>query len=276
MKYLTLPLLFVAILLVSCNKETPIENLDKPQIKNKCRVISVTAFNDLDKKGVTATISYDDLQNLTGIASTQDSSFTSFSVVYATNLITLKTKYYGDWTYVLDDKKRIIRANTFRGYYKYQFTYNSAGFLDEVILDEDSNIQTKYTLFYKDGNISKITGVTPYYNSNSITEFTYDNNPATTLPGGTDPIKYMQIREVLPGFFGNVSKNQVVKVNEVTNNTLTKEIYTNVYSFVYLRDSEQKIINFTENILQKYHNINYPEYIAYQQNGYYTLKYACD
>ncbi|TCD10864.1 hypothetical protein EZ449_08270 [Pedobacter frigidisoli] len=197
------------LIIFSCGKQ-PLEAPDENPIpKLSCRINYVDmSYNGGDVQS--CTIGYDTDKNISRVVSTQDSAFISFSVLKSLNQIVLKTKYSGDWTYQLDDKQKVIIAHEF---YDYTFTYNADGNLSTARVVEDPTHITSYVFFYDNGNLSRIIGENSGYNTAITIDFTYDlGKTASTSVRLADPISYIGLYEVLPGFFGKVSKNKLLTV----------------------------------------------------------------
>ncbi|WP_316825657.1 hypothetical protein [Pedobacter miscanthi] len=243
MKYTFYTLLCLGTLLFSCNKS--ISEDDVKSDDKSCKIVSiqrkVVGYDGMNS----AAISYNEDNTIKSIISTSDSSFKSFTVIYAVNKVTLKTRYYGDYTYNLDSKKRVVSA-TFGEYgNKFEYLYNTDGFISEIVeVDRSSGFRTTFNLFYAKGNLIKVTFKEIYGDETTI-DFVYDEGQgAAVLLEYTDPLYYIGTYSgehyVIPGVFGETSKNlltSAISTRRSPNGYIGRE----AYSLSYKKDGEKRI-----------------------------------
>lgn len=212
-------LICLVSLFFSCSDEQfvdPLKNTDE----EKCRIVFAEMTTNPDKpKGpkdysASAVINYDDKHNLTGIVSTNDSAFRSFTTHYTPTQLTLKSKYHGDMIYKLDNAGRVAEADLYSGMYKFKLTYNAEGYLSKVSKTGPNLYDNiNYKLSYANGNLSEISGTAlDNFSTKETFECIYSNDGYTTLTSDTNPLTYIMIFDALPSFFGKVSKNLISSI----------------------------------------------------------------
>ncbi|MGN7988976.1 hypothetical protein ACTJKC_16635 [Pedobacter sp. 22226] len=273
-------LLFACLVLSSCNKE----NLQETETPNKkCKIVSANmVFNPGKKADVayyrgSAVVNYDEKNNIKNIISTQDSAFTSFSVIATPTQLTLKTKYNGDWIYKLDGLGRVIYVEFYNGSIKANLNYNTEGYISTLTkIDTYSNSQTIYTFNYSNENLVKVTGISSLGLHSETLEYTYSNDIAVDLTSNANPLYYLDIIEVIPGFFGKTSKNQLSGVKQTSLQTNSGNGYSLLYSFLYTKDSEGRIISMKLSNTHLDISPGVPNYIRGSWDSIYNFEYKCD
>ncbi|SES17460.1 hypothetical protein [Pedobacter rhizosphaerae] len=270
----------LSILFLACNKEeAPID----PENKQKtCKVTTAESnFNNGYILG-SAKVFYDQNNNIAKVESNQDTSFMSFSVVYASDKIVLKTKYQGDWTYVLDDKKRVVKASLYTrlvpsGTQNFEFTYNSSGSLSRAVVNDSYSGPIAYTFNYLDGNLSNVTGVNSYYNTEISISYKYDlTKKATELNSHLDPLFEIGLHQVLPGFFGKTSENRLMEVNKLSTNMTYKFGDRELKTYEYASNADGNITDVNINTIRSGFSAGVAEYINSRSKQNYTFGYQCD
>ncbi|MCZ4242851.1 hypothetical protein [Pedobacter punctiformis] len=280
MKHAFYYLFFAVVLFSSCNKEKlPVDETSE----KKCRIVSADMVFNPEKKTDaayytgSAIVNYDEKSNIKSIISTQDSAFRSFSVLFTATQLTLKTKYNGDWIYKLDGQGRVIYVEFYNGAIKANLAYNADGYLSSLIkTDSYSGSQMSYTFNYADGNLIKATGVNSLNGNTETLEYTYTNDIAIDLTSNANPLYYLEINEVIPGFFGKTSKNQLSSVKQTSMSKNYGSGYSFSYSFLHTRDSEGKITSMKIGTIYAEINPGVPNYIRGSWNSVYNFKYQCD
>lgn len=272
-------IIFFSILFFACNKEdSPLE----PTIKDKICKVS-TAQGDFNNGYIvgSAKVFYDQNNFLTKIESTQDTMFRSFSVVYANDKVILKTKYQGDWTYFLDDKKRVIKASIYtrqnpNGNMNFEFVYNNEGYLSKAVVNDSYTGQQVYNLTYINGNLDKIVGFSSYNTQIDIV-FKYDlDKKASLLNSRINPISKIQLPEVLAGFFGKTSINRLLETNETRTNLTYNFGGRDVEAFEYISDKDGNITEVKVNTVNSSFSLGVKEYINSRETLKYKFGYICD
>ncbi|QIL39151.1 hypothetical protein G7074_07560 [Pedobacter sp. HDW13] len=274
-------LFFAIILFTACNKDSvPEKDADNAK---KCRIISADMVFNPDKKinaayyAGSAVVNYDEKYNVKGIVSTQDSAFRSFSVITTPGQLTLRTKYNGDWIYKLDGQGRAIYVEFYNGSIRANLSYNAEGYISSLTkIDTYSNSQTVYIFNYNNENLVKIASVSSLGGHTETLEYTYNNDIAVDLTSNANPLYYLDIVEVIPGFFGKTSKNQLSGVKQTSLQTNYGSGYSVSYSFLYTKDSDGKIISMK--LINTHSEINpgVPNYVRVVWDAVYNFKYKCD
>lgn len=266
--------LLYAVFFSGCTKEAPGDEPKKDETGNiSCRI----NFADLSVNGGKAescTVNYDEAKNLSAINSTQDSFFRSFTVVKAENQILLKTKYYGNWTYNLDEKKRIVSAHT---YYDYTFLYNSEGYLSRAVVVESPTHTSTYQFIYSNGNLTKITGENSGYENEVTISYNYDlNQEAVVLVDNSDPLSYIDLGVVISGYFGKSSKNQLLAVKRVSRSKRYGFGSFEINNFTYTKDTNNQINSMGMDRIYGSISVNNEESLGFKDNLVYHFKYSCN
>lgn len=279
MKFIFYSLFVTAILFSSCNKE------EIPQTETgekKCRISSIDmVYNPerSDKSGYfkgSAIVNYDEKYNIKSVVSVQDSAYKSFSVIYTPTQLTLKTKYNGDWIYKLNNQGMINYIDLYDGGTKADIVYNTEGYISKLTrTDSYAEGSMVYSFIYTDGNLTKVTGVSTSGNRNETIEYTYTKDLAINLTSNANPLYYLEIREVIPGFFGKVSKNQLSTVKQTSINRPYGNGYVLLYNYQYTKDADNIILMKINNIYQEV-NPGLPNYVRFSVNSVYNFGYKCD
>lgn len=244
----------------------------------KCKVISLEG-NFEDRIIGVATFQYDSQNRISRINSTHDSIIRSFTVVYTTNQVTLKTKYHGDFIYDLDSLGRTIKANTYRGNLLFSFRYNADGYVDQVTESHLPQYETTYSLSYTNGNLIRIIAITPAWQTKSTYALEYADEQREFDYTLAEPLTYTGIQDVIPGLFGKMSKGRLLKVTQdseyATQPGLIYKRIVNSYS--YVDDAAGNATNVTHQYSDYDNLMNNGEYYHnFTNTTQYKLAYSCN
>ncbi|TKC58143.1 DUF4595 domain-containing protein [Pedobacter hiemivivus] len=274
-------LLFLLLFLFACSKND-LTTDPNPTTKDTCRLLSADLFDGQNKIHGSATFTYNNDGYITASTSTQDSAFTTYSATYTNNKIVLKTKYYGDYVYILDDQRRAISFEENNLPYSHvleTYTYNSDGYLDRLTRTESYGITT-YQLSYTNGNLVSAKGSTvPEPNSSyrdyvDVT-FAYSEDKAVELLEPLNPLKALYVTKPLAGFFGKPSKNLLIKTSSFSYiNPSYKFGSENTFSFE--KDANNKITRINVRQLLTDNTIDATPYVRLDRSDYYLIRYSCN
>lgn len=269
-KFIFLALITAAALFNACSKDDA-----PPGNEKKC---IVTSLYKKDLKGRAfgqASFSYDTLGRLIGLNSQNDSAYYDFKATYedAKRTIAFSARHRVSY-FTLDSSGRAKKFSQFDGRDVYQFSYidNNLSILTWQLKHAftEQISESQYFFHYSNGNLVSIKGP-----KNSLMEdirFEYDDKPAVAIPNVADPLCELRMPFVLPGIFGNTSRNRLVKVqaNIGTPNGLTTHRTT---TYEYETDAEGKTTS-----VKIVNNVTYPE-TSYSQPPYgnvIKIEYKCE
>jgi len=279
MKKLLLPLLLLFVLLsASCGKSDVTTDPEKSPEPNPittpvCKILSAELYFQ-NKLFGSASLTYNTNGSISKIASTSDTAFTSFNVVYSNEKVVLKTKYYGDYTFTLDAQQRVIRTETNGGYFECNITYNAEGYISGVV-SRSGTSTANHTFSYQNGNLKSIISKLDN-GGTTTTNFIYNTDIAIEPLLNIDPLRFADIYHPLVGLFGKRSKNMLVSA-DVISYFGNPEIYSRRNTgYTYEKDTEGKIAKITVNEVETDNSPNRTPYIKSTNNYFFIIKYNCN
>ncbi|WP_316793756.1 hypothetical protein [Pedobacter frigoris] len=251
MKHFHYFLLLAFTFLYSCKKDN--------QGDGKCKVTSIgyTFNSQIHSDGI---VNYDEHGNLSGMTSSSEATFPSFSLEYLQDTVKIFSRE-NDYIYPLNAQGKVTKVL----FQAISFNYGSDGFIESMTIDRD---RLKFS--YHEGNLVKITQekYLPYLFKTTFT-FTYNlNEKAVDLLSATNPLYYSLPHPILlpnTRYFGNTSKNQLKSVEILTEDTYYQTKQVSTYNLSYKTESKKiTSLHLIENILGK------------KSDKLYDFKYECE